>query len=210
METTALITRIAQEIQESSAVKAELGRRSVEQIADAATLIVTRLQAGGKLIAFGNGGSAADAQHFVAELVGRFCAERKPFAAIALTTNTSSLTAIGNDYGFEEVFARQLEGIGRAGDVAIAISTSGSSSNIVRAIETAKRLGMATIALTGRTGGKARELVDHCLSVPSDSTARIQEAHILIIHVLSSIVEGAHLGTLPTSGNMSEVTFKTC
>jgi D-sedoheptulose 7-phosphate isomerase len=210
METTALIRCIAQEIQESIAVKAELGRRSVEQIADAATLIVTRLHAGGKLIAFGNGGSAADAQHFVAELVGRFRAERKPFAAIALTTNTSSLTAIGNDYGFEEVFARQLEGIGRAGDVAIAISTSGNSSNIVRAIEAAKRLGMATIALTGRTGGVARELVDHCLRVPSDSTARIQEAHILIIHALSSVVEGAHLGTLPTSGNMSEVTFKTC
>jgi D-sedoheptulose 7-phosphate isomerase len=210
METTALIRCIAQEIQESIAVKAELGRRSVEQIADAATLIVTRLQAGGKLIAFGNGGSAADAQHFVAELVGRFRAERKPFAAIALTTNTSSLTAIGNDYGFEEVFARQLEGIGSAGDVAIAISTSGNSSNIVRAIEAAKRLGMATIALTGRTGGEARELVDHCLRVPSDSTARIQEAHILIIHALSSVVEGAHLGTLPKSGNMSEVTFKTC
>jgi D-sedoheptulose 7-phosphate isomerase len=152
METTALITRIAQEIQESLAVKAELGRRSVDQIADAATLIVTRLQAGGKLIAFGNGGSAADAQHFVAELVGRFRAERKPFAAIALTTNTSSITGIGNDYGFEEVFARQLEGIGRAGDLVMAISTSRNSSNIVRAIETAKRLGMATIALTGGRG----------------------------------------------------------
>jgi D-sedoheptulose 7-phosphate isomerase len=201
---------VCREIEESVATKQELRKEMVNEIAEVSSLLVDRLNMGYKLIVFGNGGSAGDAQHFVAELVGRFRAERKPFAAIALTTNTSSLTAIGNDYGFEEVFARQLEGIGRAGDVAIAISTSGNSSNIVRAIETAKGLGMATIALTGRTGGKARELVDHCLSVPSDSTARIQEAHILIIHALSSIVEGAHLGTLPTSGNMSEVTFKIC
>jgi D-sedoheptulose 7-phosphate isomerase len=201
---------VCREIEESVATKQELRKEMVNEIAEVGSPLVDRLNSGDKLIVFGNGGSAADAQHFVAELVGRFRAERKPFAAIALTTNTSSLTAIGNDYGFEEVFARQLEGIGRAGDVAIAISTSGNSSNIVRAIETAKRMGMATIALTGRTGGEARELVDHCLSVLSDSTARIQEAHILIIHALSSIVEGAHLGTLPTPGNMSEVTFKIC
>ena len=187
------------EIEESIATNQELLKEMVNEIAEAGSLLVDRLNLGHKVMVFGNGGSAGDAQHFVAELVGRFRAERKPFAAIALTTNTSSLTAIGNDYGFDEVFARQLEGIGCAGDVAIAISTSGNSSNVVRAIATARRLGMATIALTGRTGGEVRGLVDHCLGVPSDSTARIQEAHILIIHALSSIVESAHLGTLPTS-----------
>jgi D-sedoheptulose 7-phosphate isomerase len=201
---------VCREIEESVATKQELRKEMVNEIAEVGSLLADRLNSGYKLIVFGNGGSAADAQHFVAELVGRFRAERKPFAAIALTTNTSSLTAIGNDYGFEEVFARQLEGIGCAGDVAIAISTSGNSGNVLRAIETAKRLGMKTIALTGRTGGKVRELVDHCLCVPSESTARIQEAHILIIHALSSVVESAHLNTLPASVNLSEVTFKTC
>jgi D-sedoheptulose 7-phosphate isomerase len=158
------------------ATKQELRKEMVNEIAEVGSLLVDRLNSGYKLIVFSNGGSAADAQHFVAELVGRLRAERKPFAAIALTTNTSSLTAIENDYGFEEVFARQLERIGRAGDVAIAISTNENSSNIVRAIETAKRLGIATIALTWRTGGEARELVDHCLSVPSDSSSVVEGA----------------------------------
>ena len=201
---------VCREIEENVATNQELLKEMVNEIAEVGSLLIDRLNLGHKVMVFGNGGSAGDAQHFVAELVGRFRAERKPFAAIALTTNTSSLTAIGNDYGFDEVFARQLEGIGCAGDVAIAISTSGNSGNVVCAIETAKGLGMKTIALTGRTGGKIREIVDNCLCVPSDSTARIQEAHILIIHALSSIVESAHLGTLRTSGNMAEVNFKTC
>ena len=205
-----ILSTVRREIEESIATKEELRGEIENEIAEVGSLLVDRLNAGHKLMVFGNGGSAGDAQHFVAELVGRFGADRKPFAAVALTTNTSLLTAIGNDYGFDEVFARQLEGIGCVGDVAVAISTSGNSSNVVRGIETAKRLDMKTIALTGKTGGKIREMVDHCLCVPSDSTARLQEAHILIIHALSSIVESAHLDALPTSGNVGEVTFKRC
>jgi D-sedoheptulose 7-phosphate isomerase len=153
--------------------------------------MVMRLQAGGKLIAFGNGGSGADAQHIVAEFVGRYRAERKALAAIALTTDSSALTAIGNDYGFEEIFSRQLEANGNPGDVALAISTSGNSPNVLRGVEVAKKLGIATIGLSGKTGGKMRGLVDICLCAPTESTPRIQEVHTLIIHILSGIVEKA-------------------
>jgi D-sedoheptulose 7-phosphate isomerase len=183
--------RIREQFEESIAVKAQLGRQAAEQIAEAATIIVTRLQAGGKLIVLGNGGSAADAQHIVAEFVGRYCTERKALAAVALTTNSSSLTAIGNDFGFQEIFSRQLEAIGKPGDAVLAISTSGDSPNVLRALTVAKQLGLFTIGLTGRKGGQMRNLVDVCLCVPSDSTPRIQEAHILIIHILSGIVENA-------------------
>jgi len=182
---------VVEEIEESIAVKAELARSTCDQVVEAASLILTRLEVGGKLIAFGNGGSAADAQHIAAEFVGRYQAERKALAAIALTTDSSSLTAIGNDFGFEQVFSRQLEAIGKPGDVALAISTSGNSQNVLRAIASAKKLGMVTIGLSGRSGGKLRANVDLCLSVPSDSTPRIQEAHSLIIHILCGIVENA-------------------
>lgn len=184
---------IVKEIQESRDVKAELARHEAEQIAEAASVIVERLKEGSKLIVFGNGGSAADAQHIVAELIGRYRAARKALRAIALTTNTSSLTAIGNDFGFEEIFSRQLEALANPGDVALAISTSGNSPNILRALAAAKELGVFTIGLTGRSGGKMRNWVDLCLCVPSDSTPRIQEAHILIGHILSGIVESAQL-----------------
>jgi D-sedoheptulose 7-phosphate isomerase len=194
-----MITRITQEIEESIAVKAELGRREAEHIAEAANVIVKCLRAGGKLIAFGNGGSAADAQHIAAEFVGRYRAQRRALAAIALTTDSSALTAIGNDYGFEEIFARQLEAIGKPGDVVLAISTSGNSPNILRGLECAKKLGMVSIGLTGGTGGKMRSQVDLCLCVPSDSTPRIQEAHILIIHILSGFVENAILADADSS-----------
>jgi D-sedoheptulose 7-phosphate isomerase len=149
------------------------------------------LRAGGKLIAFGNGGSASDAQHMVAELVGRYAVKRQALAAIALTTNTSSLTAIANDFGFEEIFARQLEALGQPQDLVFAISTSGNSSNVLRGLETAKALGLKKIGLTGNNGGKLRDLVDVCIIVPSRSTPRIQEAHALIIHILCGIVENA-------------------
>jgi len=155
-----LIARIAQEIQESIAVKTELGRRSAEQIAAAATIILTQLLAGGKLITFGNGGSAADAQHIAAEFVGRYRAERKALAAVALTTDSSTLTSIGNDFGFEEIFSRQLEAVGKPGDVVLAISTSGNSPNVLHALTAARRIGLFTIGLAGRTGGKMREMVD--------------------------------------------------
>ena len=186
-----LLTEIVREIQESIAVKKELAGGATQLIADAARLIVASMQSGGKLIVFGNGGSAADAQHLSAELVGRYRHNRKALAAIALTTDSSALTSISNDYGFDSVFSRQLEAIGKTGDVALAISTSGNSPNVVRAVTLAKELGIATVGLTGRSGGKLRGCVDICLSVPSDSTPRIQEAHSLIVHILSGIVEDA-------------------
>ncbi len=192
---------ILSEIEESITVKAELARCAPEKLAKAATLILERLEAGGKLIAFGNGGSAADAQHIAAEFVGRFRAERRALAAIALTTDSSALTAIGNDYGFENIFSRQLEAIGKPKDIIMAISTSGNSQNVLRAIGSAKKLGMATIGLSGKSGGKLRDSVDICLCVPSDSTPRIQEAHSLIIHILSGIVESA----LINADHLSEV-----
>jgi len=186
-----LLTEIVREIQESIAVKKELAGGATQLIADAARLIIASMQSGGKLIVFGNGGSAADAQHLSAELVGRYRHNRKALAAIALTTDSSALTSISNDYGFDSVFSRQLEAIGKTGDVALAISTSGNSPNVVRAVTLAKELGIATVGLTGRSGGKLRGCVDICLSVPSDSTPRIQEAHSLIVHILSGIVEDA-------------------
>jgi len=182
---------IAREIQESISVKTELGRAAAKKIAEAAAAIVACLRAGGKLIAFGNGGSASDAQHMVAELVGRYAVKRQALAAIALTTNTSSLTAIANDFGFEEIFARQLEALAKPQDLVLAISTSGDSRNVLCALETAKALGLKKLGLTGNDGGKLRDLVDICVIVPSSSTPRIQEAHSLVIHILCGIVENA-------------------
>jgi D-sedoheptulose 7-phosphate isomerase len=156
-----------------------------------AALMVSALAAGGKVMLCGNGGSAADSQHMAAELVGRFVKERRALAAVALTTDTSALTSIGNDYGFEDVFARQVAGLGRAGDCLIAISTSGNSRNVIRAAQAARSLGIHTIGLLGRDGG---ELARHCdvpIVVPSTTTARIQEAHIFIGHTLCAMVEEA-------------------
>ncbi len=147
------------------------------------------LHAGQKIIFFGNGGSAADAQHMAAELVGRFVRERRALPALALTTNSSSLTAIGNDYSYEKVFARQVEAFGAAGDVAIGISTSGKSPNVIGAIRTAKDIGMVTAGMTGRCGRELADVADHCLRVPSESTPRIQEAHTLIGHILCQIID---------------------
>jgi D-sedoheptulose 7-phosphate isomerase len=146
------------------------------------------LVAGHKVLFFGNGGSAADAQHLAAELAGRFLAERRSLPGIALTTNTSALTAIGNDYSFEDVFARQVEGLGAAGDIAFGISTSGNSKNVLRAMEIAARKRMTTVGLSGR-GGKLAGICDHCICIPSDQTPRIQEAQILTGHILCEIVE---------------------
>jgi D-sedoheptulose 7-phosphate isomerase len=182
---------IAREIQESISVKNDLARTAAEQISEAATAIEASLRARGKLIVFGNGGSASDAQHMVAELVGRYAVKRQALAAVALTTNASSLTAIANDFGFEEVFARQLEALAQPQDVVLAISTSGNSLNVLRALEAAKALGLKSIGLAGNDGGKLRNLVDICVIVPSASTPRIQEAHTLVIHILCGIVENA-------------------
>ena len=158
-------------------------------VSKAVEMIRSSLAAGGKLLIAGNGGSAADAQHIAAELTGRFLRERKPFPALALHGNTSALTAIGNDYGYEHVFARELAAHARPGDVLLAISTSGSSKNILRAIEEAKQKKVTVIGLTGESGGPMRAACDLCLCVPSKSTARIQEMHITIGHTICELLE---------------------
>jgi len=159
------------------------------EVVRAGTLIADTLRAHGKLLACGNGGSAADSQHIASELTGRFIKERKPLAAIALTTDSSALTCIGNDYGFDEVFARQLRALGRPGDALLVISTSGNSANVVRAAEAARDDGIRVVGLLGRDGGQLKALSDVAIVVPSAVTARIQEAHILIIHTLCGMIE---------------------
>lgn len=152
---------------------------------------VATLKAGGKILLCGNGGSAADAQHIAAELTGRYKTERSALAGIALTTDTSALTAIGNDYGYEFVFSRQLEALGREGDLLIAISTSGNSGNVVKALELARKIGIKTIGLSGRTGGAMNELCELNLVVPSNDTPRIQEMHIMIGHIICQAIDDA-------------------
>jgi len=158
-------------------------------ISAAAALMIEALRSGAKIVTFGNGGSAADAQHLAAELAGRFDRERPALPALALTANSSDLTAIGNDYGFAHVFARLVEAHGRPGDVAIAISTSGNSENVLRAVDAARARGMHSIGLIGKGGGKLAARVDVAVSVPADGTARVQEAHGTIVHVLCELVE---------------------
>ena len=158
----------------------------------ATQIIVDALKNGGRILICGNGGSAADSQHFAAELSGRYKTERTPLAGIAITTDTSALTAIGNDYGYDEVFARQCGALGRKGDVLVGISTSGNSKNVLNAFEVAKKIGMATIGFSGKGGGKMNEICDLNLVVPSDDTARIQEMHILIIHTICGGVDKAY------------------
>lgn len=147
------------------------------------------LDGGGKILLCGNGGSAADAQHIAAELVGRFQCERGGLAAVALTTDTSILTSLGNDYGFEQVFARQVGALARPGDLLLGLSTSGNSANVVAAVDSARRIGCATAGLLGGDGGVLAGRVDHALTVPSPITARVQEAHILIAHILCELIE---------------------
>jgi D-sedoheptulose 7-phosphate isomerase len=151
--------------------------------------MIDALQAGHKILIMGNGGSAADAQHFAAEMVGRFLLERKALPAIALTTDTSILTAVGNDYGFDDVFKRQVEALALPGDVLIGLSTSGNSKNVKRALEVGKDVGAITIGLLGRDGGEIGSISDFNLTVPSTETPRIQEAHLVMIHILCDLVE---------------------
>ena len=155
----------------------------------AGSLASDTLLNGGKILFCGNGGSAADSQHLAAELTGRFVNDRRPLAAIALSTDTSALTCIGNDYSFDEIFARQVAGLGRKGDLLIGISTSGNSRNVIRAVEEAKKLGVKTIGLLGRNGGQLRSICDHSIVVPHNVTARIQECHILLGHTLCGLIE---------------------
>lgn len=187
--------RVRQSFRDAAYLFADLNRRSAgqRQIAIAAEAIIRSLRNGGRVFFFGNGGSASQSQHLAAELVGRFHADRRPLAAIALTENTASLTAISNDYNYEAVFARQLEGLGRTGDVAIGLSTSGRSANVVAALAAARRLGLTTIGLTAGDGGTIAGLCDVCLCVPSATTPRIQEAHLLIGHTICELVDAAFL-----------------
>jgi D-sedoheptulose 7-phosphate isomerase len=178
-------------IERSLEIHSRLVLECLPSLAAAAEGIIVAYQAGHKALFFGNGGSAADAQHMAAEFVGRYLRERDPMPALALSVNSSAVTAIGNDYGFDEVFTRQLQALACAGDVAIGISTSGNSPNVIAAIECARRLGLFTIALTGASGGRLRGLVDVLIAVPTQETPRIQECHILLGHALCDAVEQA-------------------
>lgn len=182
---------IASELQAHGETFARLVACLQEDIARAAEMVIETLQKGGKVLLFGNGGSAADAQHIAAELTGRFVHQRRGLPAIALTTDTSALTAISNDYGYEHVFARQVEALARPEDLVIGITTSGNSPNVLLALEKAQALGCRTIALTGNNGGKASAFAELNLVVPSQLTARIQEMHILIGHILCMAVDEA-------------------
>jgi D-sedoheptulose 7-phosphate isomerase len=183
--------RVCRSIEASIAVKRLLlgSAEVVSGMARVSEVIIEALKNGNKPILFGNGGSAADAQHIAAEFVGRFAFDRPALPALALSVNTSAVTAIGNDYGFDVVFARQIEALGRAGDVAIGISTSGNSPNVLQGVTTAKKMGLHSVALTGASGGKLKYTVDYCLCAPSNETPRIQECHILIGHIISELVE---------------------
>lgn len=158
---------------------------------EVAGALIDAYRRGNQMYLFGNGGSAADAQHIAAEFLGRYYLERRAMAATALTVNTSALTAIGNDFGFEHVFARQLQALGRVGDVAVGISTSGNAANVLAGLRAAREMRMVTVAMTGAVGGKARAEAEYWVGVPSDDTPRIQEAHIMIGHIWSELVEAA-------------------
>jgi len=177
--------------------RAAADRNLLAAILGIAERVTGALRAGGKVMLAGNGGSAADAQHIAAELIGRFGFDRAPLAAIALTTDTSALTAIGNDYGFEQVFERQVRGLGRSGDVFIGISTSGRSPNIVAALKAARALGVVTVGFTGSKGETMQPLCDLLLVAPSDETAQIQQVHISAAHAICGLVERDLFGTPP-------------
>ncbi len=185
------VKRIEVILKESMKVTENLCRQTseLEKIEKISHLIVEALKKGKKIVLFGNGGSAADAQHIAAELSGRFKLERQGLPTIALTTNTSVLTAIANDYGYDKVFSRQVEGIVEPGDIVIGISTSGKSLNVIEGMKAAKEREAFTVGLTGAKGGKLEEVVDVCINVPSNDTPRIQEAHITVGHIICQLVE---------------------
>ncbi len=186
---------IRQSVEESITIKTKTLDDHIETIVEIADALTQSLKKGGKIIFFGNGGSAADSQHIAAEFIGRFKHERRSLAALALTTDTSVLTALGNDYGFDVLFARQLEGLAKKGDVAIAISTSGNSKNVIEAVKVAKKKRMTVVGFTGNEGGKLAALCDLNLIVASRNTARIQESHICFAHIICELVENNFLKT---------------
>lgn len=180
---------LLQHVQASVQLKLSFFELEMEHILSQADDMAERIRRGGRIFICGNGGSAADAQHFAAELSGRYVKERRALAGIALTTDTSALTAIGNDYGFDQVFSRQIEALGQPGDLLIGISTSGNSPNVIRAVASAKDLGVRTLGLLGRDGGKLVHLMDESLVVPSTVTARIQEVHQMIYHFWCEVLD---------------------
>jgi D-sedoheptulose 7-phosphate isomerase len=188
----ALCARVTAQFAESAKLKLEASQALAEPIARAGALLAAALRAGGKVLACGNGGSAADAQHFAAELLNRFEIERAPLGAVALTTDSSTLTSIANDYSYEQVFAKQVRGLGRRGDALLAISTSGNSANVMEAMRAARELGVRIVALTGNGGGKMGALLsgeDVHVCVPHKRTARIQEVHLLVLHCLCDSID---------------------
>ena len=192
-----LVKRINQHFTDSAEVKLRAMEVLAGALSETGQLMASSLNNGGKILACGNGGSAGDAQHFSAEMLNRFEMERAPLAAVALTTDSSTLTSIANDYCFDEVFSKQVTGLGREGDVLLAISTSGNSPNVLRAIEAAHERGMKVVALTGKNGGKMSSLLrdgDINLCVPSDSTARIQEVHLICLHCICDAIDCLLLG----------------
>jgi D-sedoheptulose 7-phosphate isomerase len=190
------MTEIKKQIEESIKVKKLVlnDEKILKSIKEAAKLCCEALQKGNKIIFAGNGGSAADAQHLAGELVNRFGFERPGIAAIAITTDTSILTSISNDYGFKRLFARQIEAIGKKGDILFSFSTSGNSANIIEGIKQARKKGIINIGFTGKSGGKMKTICDLCLTIPSDETPRIQESHILIGHIICSSIENSMFG----------------
>jgi len=181
-------------LRSSAELLLQTAESSSEWTAEAASQIVKRLKKGAKVICCGNGGSAADAQHIAAELAGKFYLVRRPLPAVAITTNPSALTAISNDYGYDNVFAKQIEGLGRRGDVLFAFSTSGRSPNVLKAVGVARKMGMFTVGFTGAKGAAFARKCDMCLVVPSDDCPRIQEAHIAVSHSICFLVEKAMFG----------------
>ncbi|KAA0892170.1 D-sedoheptulose 7-phosphate isomerase [Oryzomonas rubra] len=189
-----MVGDVKAQLQAHRALFETMERDMAPLIAETADLLVHTLKNGGKLLVMGNGGSAADAQHFAAEIVGRFKLERRALPAVALSTDTSILTAIGNDYGFEAIFSRQVEALAAAGDVVVGISTSGNSPNVLKAFQVARERGCRTVGLLGRDGGSIKAASDVALVVPSDDTPRIQEGHITIIHIVCDLVERSLFG----------------
>jgi D-sedoheptulose 7-phosphate isomerase len=189
MDPERALTQVVSSLQEGAELRVRVAQDCGRTIVEAASLIAECLRAGGKLLLFGNGGSAADAQHLAAEFVGRFVLERQALPAIALTTDSSILSAVGNDYGFDQIFARQIEALGSPNDVAIGISTSGNSPNVIEAVNKAKKQNLKTIGLAGKDGGMLAKSVDIPITVAAENTARIQECHIAIGHILCELVE---------------------
>lgn len=187
--------RIIDALEESARVKQKMARDMVDKIYEVSLLFVDVFKSGGKVVLFGNGGSAADAQHIAAELMGRFRAERPSLPALALTTNTSVLTALGNDYDHSCILSKQVEAMVQPGDAVIAISTSGNSPNVIEGLKAARAKGAKTVGLCGKGGGQVAKLVDHALTVPSEETPRIQEAHITIGHIICELVERELFGS---------------